>query len=842
MFRDVTSIPIPRLLPPLALAAALALAAGPAWSAWPHDPWVNVQIAPSSGPQTSQRVISDGAGGVIVAYVDARNALNPAIYVQRITASGQVAPGWPADGRAMTVLVAGAQSVPVLVSDNSGGAIVAWQDDRFGASNSDIFAQHVTTTGAIAPGWPAAGLRLSTDTHDENNPAIAQDGAGGAYVAWETVWTVGNPGDIDLYATHLQGNSGLVWSNVALYNPIDEQKTPQLLPDGAGGFVIAFLDNYDGVAGGSTLYAVRAIHFNSGPTLQWLADVSNGLFDHKAHRMIQDGAGGYYFAWQDYRSGNPDVYAGRLTAAGASPPGWFNGRVVCQDTGVQQDIDLASDGNGGAFVVWSDQRDDSGDIYGAHFTIDANPVTGWIPDGNSLCTSPGGQSRPAVMSDGLGGAFVSWSDNRDFPTSVYAMRLAPMAALAPGWWPNGNLVSSGGNLGTKPPALVADATGGFIAVWPDIRTVPDQMFAQRMDHFGVLGNPEPAITAVRDVGADQGGQLRLAWNASWLDSDPTFGVYAYWIWRQVPVALAQAAVAQGARWVDDAPLATAETGNVAASHPIAAVAASGDARRFMKASTAAAAYAWEFVAQQAPSGFLTYSYTASTTTDSMAGSNPRTVFMVQARGYLPNTFWSSAPDSGYSVDNLAPGTPNPFTGTYAAGATHLHWGAGTEPDLAGYHLYRGASAGFVPGPANQIATPPDTGYTDAGAAGGYYKLSAVDVHGNESGFALLTPGTIVGVPGPGSMGVAWLAPVSPNPTRGKVVLRFGLPRETEVRLAIFDLTGRVVAELIQGRLPAGEHTVPWEGRDHERGSASGLFWVRLEAEGRSITRRLVRME
>ena len=261
----------------------------------------------------------------------------------------------------------------------------------------------------------------------------------------------------------------------------------------------------------------------------------------------------------------------------------------------------------------------------------------------------------------------------------------------------------------------------------------------------------------------------------------------------------------------------------------------------MKASTAAVTYAWEFVAQQAPSGFPTYSYTASTTTDSMAGSNPRTVFMVQARGYLPNTFWSSAPDSGYSVDNLAPGTPSPFTGTYAGGATHLHWGAGTEPDLAGYRLYRGASAGFVPGPANQIAAPPDTGHTDPGTAGSYYKLSAVDVHGNESGFALLTPGTTVGVPEPGSAGLAWLAPVRPNPARGTALVRFGVPRETEVRLAIFDLGGRVVTELMRGRLPAGEYAVPWAG-DRERGSASGLFWVRLEAEGRSLTQRLVRIE
>ena len=113
--------------------------------------------------------------------------------------------------------------------------------------------------------------------------------------------------------------------------------------------------------------------------------------------------------------------------------------------------------------------------------------------------------------------------------------------------------------------------------------------------------------------------------------------------------------------------------------------------------------------------------------------------MVETERLSTGEYWSSAPDSGYSVDNLPPVAPAPFTGNFSAGATHLHWGENREPDLAGYRLYRGSSAGFVPGPGNLIAAKPDTGYSDAGPAGNYYRLSAVDIHGNESGFALLTP-------------------------------------------------------------------------------------------------------
>jgi hypothetical protein len=130
-------------------------------------------------------------------------------------------------------------------------------------------------------------------------------------------------------------------------------------------------------------------------------------------------------------------------------------------------------------------------------------------------------------------------------------------------------------------------------------------------------------------------------------------------------------------------------------------------------------------------------------------------------------YWDSAPDSAYSVDNLPPGPPAPVAAAYSGGATHLHWGVSPEPDFAVYRVYRGSSAGFVPGPGNLLATPSDTGYADPGAAGSYYKISAVDAHGNESQFALITPQTTSSVPGGPFTGELSLAPVSPDPLHGR---------------------------------------------------------------------------
>lgn len=70
-------------------------------------------------------------------------------------------------------------------------------------------------------------------------------------------------------------------------------------------------------------------------------------------------------------------------------------------------------------------------------------------------------------------------------------------------------------------------------------------------------------------------------------------------------------------------------------------------------------------------------------------------------------------------------------------------------------------------------------------------------------------------------------------------LRRALPRAAEVTLAVFDQQGRRVRTLLAGQQPAGEHAVTWDGRDDGgRAVASGIYFVRGTAEGRTFTRRV----
>ena len=80
---------------------------------------------------------------------------------------------------------------------------------------------------------------------------------------------------------------------------------------------------------------------------------------------------------------------------------------------------------------------------------------------------------------------------------------------------------------------------------------------------------------------------------------------------------------------------------------------------------------------------------------------------------------------------------------------------------------------------------------------------------------------------------------APNPFNPSTTIAFDLPRAADVRLAVYDLAGRLVRTLAAGRMPAGAHRVVWNGRDDRGGTAaSGMYLYRLRAGEFDETRRM----
>jgi hypothetical protein len=147
----------------------------PAW------PAAGTLVCPVPSGRAWLRVVPDAAGGLYAGWLEGTS-----FYVNRVTAQGAIAGGWPARGRLVATMTTAYP--PQLVADGTGGIYVAWHVDA--PSFTDpyrILAMHLGPANTAIGGWTSA--RSITATYDEpvrKTGAIAAADDGGLWVAWST--------------------------------------------------------------------------------------------------------------------------------------------------------------------------------------------------------------------------------------------------------------------------------------------------------------------------------------------------------------------------------------------------------------------------------------------------------------------------------------------------------------------------------------------------------------------------------------------------------------------------------------------------------------------------------
>jgi hypothetical protein len=80
--------------------------------------------------------------------------------------------------------------------------------------------------------------------------------------------------------------------------------------------------------------------------------------------------------------------------------------------------------------------------------------------------------------------------------------------------------------------------------------------------------------------------------------------------------------------------------------------------------------------------------------------------------------------------------------------------------------------------------------------------------------------------------------IFPNPVRNDMTIRFGIPREEKVSLKVYDVSGREIKTLVDGRLEAGYHIIRLDNRN----LPSGIYFARIETDNYRVTKKLVLMK
>ena len=147
--------------------------------------------------------------------------------------------------------------------------------------------------------------------------------------------------------------------------------------------------------------------------------------------------------------------------------------------GRQEDPQLVSDNNGGAYVIWKDYRyePDDGDFFAQHILSDGSLA--WDPLGVPLTTVSGKQTSPNLCVDGQGGAFAIWKDESQGSgiPDLYGTHLGD-TVLNPGI---GVLLNSS-DLSYGGVSLEVASAGSAILVWSyTVGSNNEDLYAQRID-------------------------------------------------------------------------------------------------------------------------------------------------------------------------------------------------------------------------------------------------------------------------------------------------------------------------------------------------------------------------
>ncbi len=741
--------------------------------------------------------VSDGAGGSVVVW-----SAGATIRAQRLDRFGE--PIW-ADGGIVVCSTAGSRTVNDIAPDGAGGAVISWADYRSG--NGDIYVQHVDSAGA--PQWSVNGEPLCQASSHQTASRILADGTGAFIVAWEDQ----RSGTYDIFAQKIDAAGVTQWTfdGRLVCNAPGSQRDVRLAEDGAGG---AFFTWWDTRSGGEDVYVQR---LNAAGTAQWAA---NGVVAHtytasdqSFPSIVPDGAGGAVVAWEDGRVPSEDesgVYAQRFNAAGSRL--WNSqGAAVCKEFGNQSEVRLAADGVGGCLVAWTDTRFGQAAVYAER--LSAAGIPQWVWGGIAVSST---NSRVlGVAGTGDGGGMVVWADT--VADELRAQRLDAGATAM--WGPGGVTLARNAKVGSFLD-IVNDGTSATL-VWDDIRTDDynyfPRMYAQRVEWtHGQWGNPEPGLMSAADVPNDQGGRVAVTWESSRMDRAYPRTIDQYSVWRATSALGAATPLPPEllARVLDpDAPAPRTE-------------------------------YAWELVGTQTAHGYAAYSLAAPTLADSVPGDDGAAWYRVAAHG-AGDDFLTFVSDvmTGYSVDNLAPAAPMALMASRVGSNVELQWNRVPDGDLRDYTVYRATEPGVTPVPIHFLLGEADTTVIDANVpqADLYYIVTASDVHANES-----LPSNEASVLGPTSVGGLpaitglMLLPNRPNPFRSRTEFTVGLPEPSDVRIQVFDVTGRLVRALEWPERAPGWAKLTFDGRDAAGGPlGDGLYFYRVTAGRKSATGKML---
>lgn len=273
----------------------------------------------------ANNIVSDGNGGVFIAWMDGRDGTTTTTYAQHLNSQG--VPQWQVNGVLAHTSAPYGDLIRDLAADGSGGAILT-----IVASNKTLVAQRVDSTGGLP--WGAAGVTIATNLYGSQGFSFIEPVGNGEFiVTWD-----GNgatTSQYDVYAQKIDLNGAIKWSqNIAVSAADSYDYFPQISGDGSSGAWISFL-TYD--SSWNFVWSVQHVD-GSGVVCAPPLTIAPAASKEWEHSSVPDGEGGVYLVWPSWSGMYAQRVVGRADCGGITvqidiKPGSYPNSIKLQEQG-----------------------------------------------------------------------------------------------------------------------------------------------------------------------------------------------------------------------------------------------------------------------------------------------------------------------------------------------------------------------------------------------------------------------------------------------------------------------------------------------------------------------------
>jgi hypothetical protein len=780
---------------------------------------LSIEISGSAGHVTQPEISSDGSDFLVV-WTDSRD-MNESwtdIYGARISPSGAVL-----DPRGIPICTAAGYQRHPSVAFNGTHYLVAWIDGRFGP-HKDIYVARLDGLGTVID---PDGKVISNTDESKISLDVASDGEQ-CLVVWHRYMN----GESDIIGRRV-GQSGepLDPAGIELSATEHSEYAPRVTSNGTDYFVVWY-DSHNGQS------AVRAARVSGSGSVLDAAGVTVSQNGREHYPSVGSDGGDYLVFWEDNRDWRRDFYCARVTSsAEVQDPGG-----VLVSTGESVSGSGRLDGPDVAFgkaewmTAWAGAPGGYEDcVCGARVSR-----TGSVLDDEAIIVSLGTdvQRHPAASFDGAS-YVLAWLGYHDSYSDIYASRVDPWGTVL-----NERPIPISMSGSTGPPTVASGAENTII-VWPDGREGRMNLYFARMSRTGEVLDPagrpicDSAETQRLPAVAFDGTNFTVVWTEAGTESG---GVFA-------------ARISQNGDVLDPAGV------RVSAGTEVFRPAIEFGKTDYL--------VTW----QEYPEGNTTEG--------------------IQVRGTRLSPYCEVLDPEGITVSSM-PGHLDGATPSFDGENFLVVWsGKDFDDHSDGLYCARVDQSGRVLDPeAMVISDFPGSKYSpDVTFDGSYHmvvwgdgRCCRSDLYGcrvtpsgavlDDDGFPVAAEDIYHGTPcvalgEGGQMLIAYTAdtPYSPyytdrtwaklwnpvaydpavllelsrNPSRGEVGISYTLPGDSRVRLAVFDVRGRLVRTLRTGYRGPGRYLESWNGKDrYWRDVPTGIYFIRIQcSHGRAAAKCLM---